>query len=64
MGYDFATDNKLNLKVSSFPKHSKEKCGINCTVSNTKFSSVTLNGLTMKGRERIHVISSFKVCSQ
>ena len=29
-------------------KHSKEKYGPDCTVSNTKFSSVTLNELTRK----------------
>ena len=34
-------------------KHSKENYGPDCTVSNTKFSSVTLNELAMKARERI-----------
>ena len=34
-------------------KQSKEKYGPDCTVSNTKFSSVTLNELATKARERI-----------
>ena len=33
-------------------KRSKEEHGPDCTVSNTEFSSVTLNELAMKARER------------
>ena len=39
-------------------KYSKEKYGPDCTVSNTKFSSVNLNELAVKARERIMVIYS------
>ena len=31
----------------------KDEYGPDCTVSNTKFSSVTLNELAIKARERI-----------
>ena len=34
-------------------KISKEEYGPDCTVSNTKFSSVTLNELAMKAKEKI-----------
>ena len=33
--------------------------GSDCTVSNTKFSSVTLNGLAMKAKKKDTVISNF-----
>ena len=39
-------------------KHLNEEYGAHCTVSNTKFSSVTLNKLAMKARERISTVIS------
>ena len=51
------TNSKFTKYKSEFlqeqRKHSKENYGPDCTVSNTKFSSVTLNELAMKARERI-----------
>ena len=44
---------KALVKVPGYSKHSKEKYGPHCTVSNTKFSSVTLNELVMKAKEKI-----------
>ena len=45
-----------NTKVRSFKssqKIQKKECGSDCTVSNNKFSSVTLNDLAVKIRESI-----------
>ena len=44
------------IKVSSLKSNEniqKKEGGPDCTVSNTKFSTVTLNELAMKARERI-----------
>ena len=43
---------KKNIKVSSL-KSRENEYGSDCTVSNTKFPSVTLNKLPIKARERI-----------
>ena len=52
-----------NIIMSSFKSSrdiQKKEGGPDCTVSNIKLSSVTLNELAMKARERISiVISSF-----
>ena len=50
------TNTNKNTKVRSVKSSQnsqKKECGSDCTVSNNKFSSVTLNELAMKARESI-----------
>ena len=45
--------NVRSFKSSQNIQKNLKECGSDCTVSNNKFSSVTLNELAMKARESI-----------